>query len=197
VHEVVVICAREFCAPLGELLRRAALGDLAQLSEEVVAPGGRGDLDRVRRFGTGVPERVRDAARLEDLAAGPGDVVAVADPYPDLSADDVGELVLPVVGVRRNEPPGIERLLDDRESSTVILPGTLKSTPRPPSHTDAPSLANRDELPRRAGFSLDLRVYGFSGNQPPNQADIVGSTIPMPPPTGGRPTQHPPAAPGA
>jgi hypothetical protein len=103
VHEVMVVFACEFGAPLGELLRRAGLGELAQLGEEPPEPRGPDDLEQVRRLGTGVPEGVRDAARLEDVAARSSYVVPVADPYPDLSAQNVGQLVLPVParGARR------------------------------------------------------------------------------------------------
>jgi hypothetical protein len=117
VYEVVVVLARELRPALGELLRRAGRGELAERGEEVLEARGPDDLEQVRRLARRVPERVGDAARLEDVAARPGYVVAVADPDADLAAQDVGELVLVVVDVRRDESARIERVLDDGKRS--------------------------------------------------------------------------------
>jgi hypothetical protein len=129
VHEVVVVGAGDLGAALLELLRRARLDELGQLGEELLEPGRDDELDEMRRLRPRVPERVRDILGLEDVAPGTGDVVAVADAHADLAADDVGQLVLAVVDVRRDQPARVERVLDDRDGAAGHLARDLEVDP--------------------------------------------------------------------
>src|SRR5207244_1638879 len=83
--------------------------------------------------------RPRDISLLVDVCAGSRLGFIVPNPHPDPALENVGQLVLHLVRVRRDEASRLDRVLDDGEAATGLV------TPHLEVHTQ-PSQVRRPTL---------------------------------------------------
>jgi|SRR5918995_4138150 hypothetical protein len=115
---------------------------------------------------SGVPEGVRDAARLEDEVAGPGYVDLVSDLDADLAFEHVSVLVLAFVCVcngaaRTRGPMGCST---SAKVPPLWAPSTINRTPSPPIITFSPS--SGDNTTRARGFPASV-IFDLLGLESP------------------------------
>jgi len=104
--------------------------------------------------GAGVPERVHEPARLEQVAAGPAAATSGHRPLRRLFLQDVGILILVLMHVgQKQAAPVRSDVLRPRKAPAVSTPDSLNTTPIPPSQTERPSSGFRQSSVRHVASS--------------------------------------------
>ncbi len=128
-----------------------------KLAEVALEAPGRDDLEQARRLVAGVPERVRDPARLDDELAGARLDDLVADLHGDTALEHVGVLVLVAVRVDgRAERARGQRVLDEREAAAGLL-GADHEAHAERVQVDELALARAEHAPGRGVHPLSFR----------------------------------------
>ena len=131
---------------------RTGLILLAQLTEELLEPGGSDDLQNPGRRAPGIPHGVDLTARLEDEAARPQDRLLVVRAKADLAFKHDRNLVLEAVDVRRDERSDLERVPDDRQRASGVPAGHLENHVMPGRRRATSPSPGRTTLTPRGGL---------------------------------------------
>jgi hypothetical protein len=93
------------------------LGVVGAVAEELVPVARREDLDESIRCVAGVPHRVRDPARLQQVVAGPSDGLVIGDTDAHLAGEDVDPHVVARVDVACDQVARLHGLFDERDDA--------------------------------------------------------------------------------